>query len=153
MEKLNVNYSPPRIPTKNLRAMRPRILVTSPAIAVGMAPAKSTETNVHRGPNRSHNGPATRRTRRVPHSAAMFELATSIVERLRSFLMVMLNNGGNAYLVVRQRVACIAESHLPGPESDEESEPGEEEHPTIWVHNIEDRNTFRFSIDRVNHWG
>ena len=52
---------------------------------------------VHLGPNRSQAAPAVSRTIRVAVRAAMFELAIWSWVRLRSFLMVTVNNGGNAY--------------------------------------------------------
>lgn len=93
---------PPRMPTKNRKAMSPETLFTRPAIAVGMAPARSTPMYVHRGPNRSQRGPATNRTARVPVSAAMFELAISVCCRLRSSLIDLVRRGGKAYLGKRQ---------------------------------------------------
>ena len=56
---------PPRIPTKNLKTMRPAALVTVPAKAVGIAPKRRHPANVTLGPKRSHKGPAKTRTRRL----------------------------------------------------------------------------------------
>lgn len=54
---------PPRMPMKKRRASKPLTVVTAPARAVGMAPAKRQAAKVYRGPKRSHAGPATSRTR------------------------------------------------------------------------------------------
>lgn len=91
---------PPKIPTKNLRAIRPDTLVTKPAMAVGIAPANRTAMYVHLGPNLSQSGPATNRTTRVPVNAAMLELATSSCSSWRSSLIVLVKRGGKAYLDV-----------------------------------------------------
>ena len=56
---------PPRIPTKNRIANKPDTLVTAPARAVGIDPASKQAANVTLGPNRSHAGPAARRTSRL----------------------------------------------------------------------------------------
>ena len=89
---------PPKIPTKNLNAIRPDTLFTKPAIAVGMAPARSTPMYVHRGPKRSQRGPATKRTTSVPVSAAILEFAMSVCARWRSSLIDLVSSGGKAYL-------------------------------------------------------
>jgi hypothetical protein len=89
---------PPKIPTKNLKAIRPDTLFTRPAIAVGIAPARSTPMYVHLGPKRSQRGPATNRTTRVPVRAAMLEFAISVCAKWRSSLIDLVSNGGNAYL-------------------------------------------------------
>jgi len=49
------------------------------------------------GPNRSHRGPATRRTSKLATPAMMFELAISPSVKFMSRLMVTLRSGGMAY--------------------------------------------------------
>lgn len=49
-------------------------------------------------PNISHSGPLKNRRRKVAISEMMLELAISVGERLRSFLMVTVRRGGNVYL-------------------------------------------------------
>jgi hypothetical protein len=88
---------PPRIPTKKRSAISPDTFVTNPAIAVGMEPARRMQTNVILGPKASQRGPAMKRTTSVPQSAAMLELATSMVLNFRSALIVTVRRGGNAY--------------------------------------------------------
>lgn len=88
---------PPRIPTKNRIAYRLAALWAVPASAVGMEPARSREAKVRRGPNLSHIGPATARTTSVAVKEMMLEFATSFCERWRSFLIVRVSRGGNAY--------------------------------------------------------
>lgn len=88
---------PPRIPTKNRNAKSPCQLLTKPAIAVGMEPASKMIMYVHRGPNRSHNGPATKRTRSVPVNAAILVFAICSVVRLRLARIVRLSSGVKAY--------------------------------------------------------
>lgn len=102
---------PPKMPTKNRSAIRPCALVTRPAMAVGRDPQRSSPTKTRRGPNRSHNGPATNLTRSlgevsdisllytpggkgkayVARRATMFEFATCAGVMLRSFLIVALS--------------------------------------------------------------
>jgi hypothetical protein len=88
----------PKIPMKKRRTMIPVGVVTRPAIAVGRAPARRQPTNTRRGPNLSHRGPAIRRTTRVPVRPMMLELAYWFWLILRSFRIVSVNSGGNAYL-------------------------------------------------------
>ena len=57
----------PKTPTKKRRARRPVALVTSPARAVGIAPAIRTPAKQRRGPKRSHRGPMKRRTTRLDY--------------------------------------------------------------------------------------
>ena len=61
---------PPRMPTKNLRTMSPVALDTVPASAVGMAPASRHPAKVTLGPKRSHDGPATKRTRSLSEAVS-----------------------------------------------------------------------------------
>ena len=76
---------------KNRRTIRPAALFTVPARAVGMAPRSKNAAKVTRGPKRSHEGPAIRRTMRVAARAMMLELAISFWLRWRSFLIVRVN--------------------------------------------------------------
>ena len=57
----------PKTPMKKRRARRPVALVTSPARAVGTAPASRTPAKQRRGPKRSHRGPMKRRTTRLDY--------------------------------------------------------------------------------------
>ena len=88
---------PPRIPTKNLTAMRPWGVETVPARAVGIAPTSKTPANVHLAPYLSHNGPAARRTSIVAAKEMTLEFAMSFWESFRSLLMVAVIRGGKAY--------------------------------------------------------
>lgn len=87
----------PRIPTKNLKAMRPCGVLTRPAIAVGMDPARRHPTKTYRGPKRSHNGPARNRMTSVPVRAVMLEFEKSACDIFKSERMVLLRSGGKAY--------------------------------------------------------
>lgn len=96
---------PPRMPTKKRTARRPSTLVTAPARAVGIAPARRQPAKVYLGPNRSQDGPATRRTRSlsgcldsceaakrwrtyVAQRATMFEFWTSLGRKFKSLEIV-----------------------------------------------------------------
>ena len=111
---------PPRIPTKNLKAIRPLGLKTHPARTVGMAPQSNRPAKTTRGPKRSQSIPLTNRIKRLvtlvftlltltspkkkkkkkkkekgnPYVAKIpmiFELATSFSDICKSFLMVTVN--------------------------------------------------------------
>ena len=82
---------------KNRKTIRPDALWTVPAKAVGMAPASRIAAKVHLGPKRSHAAPAVSRTNKVDVKPSMFDVDISAWERWRSFLMVTVKSGGNAY--------------------------------------------------------
>ena len=76
----------PRMPTKNLRAIRPLELVTKPAMAVGIEPASKMPMKTKRGPKRSHSGPEIKRMRRLESSVPRVQswsrwIFTLLVER------------------------------------------------------------------------
>lgn len=69
--------------------------------------------------------------------------------------MVMLNSGGNAYLI---HISTIEISHaqgcidLPRPERDEEAPPREEEHPAILVDRVQHWYASRLLIHWIDDW-
>ena len=76
---------------KKRRAYSSDAVYAVPERNVGIAPTRRQAAKVLRGPNRSHAGPATRRTRRVATKAMMLELETSFLLILRSLEIVTVN--------------------------------------------------------------
>lgn len=81
---------------KKRNAYRPEVLYTVPARKVGIAPASRQPAKVRRGPKRSQQGPATRRTRSVAVRAMMLLFATSWGAVWMSSAMTSARRGGKA---------------------------------------------------------
>lgn len=138
-----------------------------------MAPTRRQPAKVRRGPIRSQRGPAMMRTRRLgevsvcwdascvggAHVAAkltMLELATSVVERWRSCLIVRESSGGKAYLVdvsIDNLSLGISRCKLPGPKGYQEAKPCEEEDSAVDIEEVENRNGSGLVVDWIDLWG